>query len=224
MRLCARMFLVAFLIAALVDLPVLGAPAKALGVVIQAQRAQLDDVAAVNGATVYASDSLATDIGGSLRVSAGAAQLYLLSSSSATLNDASSGVSATLAKGTAGFSTNSGSAIEVRTPHAVIRTKTPQPTHARVTITGPNELMVTSFRGPLEVDADGEVYSIAEGHTYRVISEEVAEDKPDPQDTQAPKPARRRHTAIVLVALAAVQVGATLGIIEAFESPSKPKP
>lgn len=225
MRLGARMFLVAFLVAALIDLPVLGAPAKPLGVVVQAQHAQLDDVAAVSGATVYASDSLATDTGGSLRVSVGAAQLYLLSSSSATLNEVSSAVSATLAKGTAGFSTSGGSAIEVRTPHAVIRAKTPQLTHGRVTITGPNELMVTSFRGPLEVDADGEVYSIAEGRTYRVISEEVAQDKADPQDTQgsAPKAAWHRHTAIILVALVAIQVGATLGIIEAFESPTKPK-
>ena len=217
MRSLARILLVAFLISALLDFPALGAPAKALGVVIQAQRAQLGDVAAVNGATVYASDSLATGTEGSLRLSVGATQLYLLSSSSATLNDASLGVSATLVKGTAGFSSNGGG-IEVRTPQFVIRTKTSQPTHGRVTITSRNELLVTSFRGPLEVVADGEVFPLAEGHTYRVVSE------PDDQDQGSqPKAARHRHTAIVLVALVALQVGATLGIIEAFESPSKPK-
>ena len=223
MRPLLRISLVFLMVVALIDLPVLGAPTKALGLVVQAQNAQMGEVAAVSGATVYSGDSLATDSGGSLRLRVGAAQVYLLSSSAATLGDVPSGASATLTRGTAGFSTSDAGAIELRTPHAVVRAKTSQATHGRVTITGPNELLVTSFRGSLELDGDGETFTIAEGQTYRVVSE-PGTDEPSGQDQgSSPKPAKRRHTALVLTALVAAQVGVTLGLIEVFESGDKPK-
>lgn len=216
MRKYERTFLVAILIAALLDLPALGASAKPLGLVIQAEHAQLADAAAASGSTVYAGDSLGTDIGGSLRMRIGAAQLYLLSTSAATLAEASTGVTATLVRGTAGFSSPSGAGIELRTELATIRAKAAQPTHARVTVVSPNELLISSYRGPLAVETDGETYTVAEGSTYRLVA--------DPQDANV-KGARRSHKKFLFVA-AMVGAGAWVaawGIHEAVESPIKPE-
>ena len=216
MRDCWRTYLAAILIAALLHLPALGASAKPLGLVIQAEHAQLANAAAASGSTVYAGDSLGTDVGGSLRMRIGVAQFYLLSASAATLAEASTGASATLVHGTAGFSSPSGAGIELRTELATIRAKTAQPTHARVTVVSPNELLITSYRGPLEVDTDGETFVAAEGNTYRLVA--------DPQDANV-KGARRSHKKFLFVlgmVGAGVWVGAW-GIHELVESPTKPE-
>jgi len=211
-----RACLVAILIAALADLPVLGATAKPLGFVIQAQHAQLADTAAASGSTVYAGDSLGTDVGGSLRMRIGAAQLYLLSTSAATLAEAPTGVSATLMHGTAGFSSPSGAGIELRTELATIRAQTAQPTHARVTVVSPNELLISSYRGALSVEAEGETFTAAEGNTYRLVA--------DPQDADV-KPAKRRRKAFFfwLGVIGAGTVLGVWGIHELVESPTKPE-
>ncbi len=216
MRDCGRTCLVAILIGALLNLPALGASAKPLGLVIQAEHAQLADTAAASGSTVYAGDSLGTDIGGSLRMRIGVAQFYLLSASAVTLAEASTGVSATLVHGTAGFSSPSGAGIELRTDLATVRAKAAQPTHARVTVVSPNELLISSYRGPLAVETDSETYTIAEGNTYRLVA--------DSQDANV-KGARHSRKKLLFVA-AMVGAGAWVGawgIHEAVESPTKPE-
>lgn len=216
MRELARIYLIAILIVALTGLPAAGTPSKPLGLVIQAQAAQLGSTAAASGSNVYAGDSLATDIGGSLRMRIGAAQLYLLSDSGATLGETSTGASATLLHGTAGFSSPSGAGIELRTDLGTIRAKTAQPTHARVTVVGPNELLIASYRGSLEIDADGETFTAAEGNTYRLVA--------DPQDADVKHARRRRRALLFWVAVIGAGVPvAVWGIHELVESPTKPE-
>ncbi len=219
MRELIRTCLVCLLIVALVDLPALSAPAKPLGVVIQAQSAQVADVAGAGGTTVYAGDSLATDTGGSLRLRIGPAQLYLLSASAATLAEDPAGASATLTRGTAGFSSPGGAGIELRTELATIRAKSAQSTHARVTIVSPNELLVSSFRGPVEVETEGQTYALAEGNTYRLVADPK---EPDPPDVRS----ARRRPKVKLFLLGVIGAGAGVGawlIHEAVESPTKPE-
>ena len=70
------------LIGTLVNLPGVGAAEKPLGMVTQSQAARVDRADAAVGATVYAGDTIDTDSTGSIRLRAGQAQYYLMSSSS----------------------------------------------------------------------------------------------------------------------------------------------
>jgi hypothetical protein len=213
-----RALLVAVLVASLVEAPVWGASAKAVGIVVQAQDAQLDNLAAADGANVYPGDSLATGAGNAiLRMRSGATQLYLLASSSATVADSPTGLSAVLRQGSAGFGSSALGAVEVHTPLATIRPKTAQPTHARVTITGPNELLITSYHGALEVAADDQVYTVADGTSYRLVAE------PEPAFGRGDRSGRKRKTLLLLIGLAAVTVMGVYIYQELTESPDGPK-
>ena len=66
MRNIARSCLVAFLVCGLLNMPVFAANEKPLGMVIQADEAQLGSAKATVGATVYPGDSIATGTGGML--------------------------------------------------------------------------------------------------------------------------------------------------------------
>ncbi len=175
MQRLARTTLVALLISALTCLPLLAVPAKSLGTVIQAEAALLDNSAAAIGANVYPGDLLQTEPGGTLRLRMGTMQIYLLSGSAASLAESSSGISATLTRGTAGFCSPGPGVVEVQTPQATIRTRGSAPAHGQVIITGPDELVISSNRGALDVDVDGEIHTVSEGHAYRMVLE------PEPQ-------------------------------------------
>lgn len=213
-----RALLVAMLVVSLVEAPVWGASAKAVGIVVQAQGAQLDNLAAADGANVYPGDLLATGAGNAiLRMRSGATQLYLLASSSATIGDSSTGLSAVLRQGSAGFGSSALGAVEIQTPLATIRPKTAAPTHARVTITGPNELLVVSYHGALEVAADDQVYTVADGTSYRLVAE------PDAFGSRGDRSGRKRKTLLLLIGLAAVTGMGVYIYTELTESPDKPK-
>lgn len=183
----ARAILIALLITALGDVPALAAAAKSLGTVILAEGAQLDNADASAGTSVFPGDELRTSQGGKLRLRLGAAQVYLLADSVATLEDASAVVLMKLTRGTAGFSTPGSQVVEIDTPQAVIRSNgrssgrsnghatgrsgDKELSHGEVTIAGPNELVVSSFRGAMDIDIDGGIYTITEGHAYRVVME-----------------------------------------------------
>jgi len=80
-----RSVLIGFLAVGLMNLPTIAAASKPLGMVVAADHAHLDNASAATGASVYSDDALVTDEGGSLRLSVGASQIYLLSLSSASL-------------------------------------------------------------------------------------------------------------------------------------------
>ena len=166
-----RTFLIGLLVASLVEAPVLAAPAKGVGVVLQAEHARLGTAGALAGATVFAGDRFATQAGGTLRIRVGAAQIHLLADSAATLNETARGASAALMRGTAAFLSSGNEAIEIHALRARIRPQTPQPTHGEVAVVSANELLVSSYRGPLEVSLESETYFVPEGTSYRVLLE-----------------------------------------------------
>ena len=168
MRFALRACLTAVLIGTLVDLPIAGAAEKPLGTVTQSQAARLDRAAAAVGATVYPGDTIDTDSTGSIRLRAGTAQLYLMSASSSRLEDSPSGIHAELERGTAGFASGSSDIVELEALGAMVRSRSGEASHGRVTIVGGNELVVTSFRGPFDISIDGDTHSIGDGQSYRV--------------------------------------------------------
>ena len=210
-----RGLLIAFVIAGLVILPVQATPSAALGMVTQAQSAQVDRATATGGASVYPGDKLETGADGLLRLQVGMAQLYLLASSTATLAGGANIVNAQLAQGTIDFSSAGNEAIEVDAEQAVIRPKTSQPTHARVTILSPNQLIVSSFRGPLELRVGDEVYSIPEQTSYRV-------DITTTDEGSGTVRARKTHAVLILLALLAIGGVTALVVHRALLSPNHP--
>jgi hypothetical protein len=220
LRAFLRTTFVTLLVAALVEAPALAAPAKALGVVTQAQGAQLDNADAAMGASLYPGDSLITNQGGIVRLRLGTSQIYLLASSAATLSDSSSGARAQLDRGTAGFS-STGDVVELHTTLATVRSKPNQRAYGQLTIVGTRELLVSSFNGSFEVEFDGETHTIAEGRAYRVVAEPEAPEPQMPGHQAGSIPTQRKKKALFITGVA---TGSFFGIWiyhEMTESSSK---
>jgi hypothetical protein len=210
-----RGFLVAALIFSLVEAPVSAAPSAALGVVMQADRASVRSAPASNGATLFDGDRLSTQTDGNLRLRVGSAQLFLLADSAAALHRTAEATSAALERGTIVLATNGPEAIEVQASEARIRPKNGNASLCQVTLVSPQELLLTSQRGDLEVTIGEETRTVSEATSYRVLIESPAE----------PAQGRPRHAArsrFLIVALIAIGVGTGIGIWRALVSPDKP--
>jgi len=189
-----------------------------LGVVVASEAANVGDVAAAVGATVFAGDLLSTRESGGLRLRAGTAQLYLLAESDATLREDSGTLDVTLRRGAVRFSSSQEFPLAVRAANALIRPATTQPTHSQVMLAGPNELVVSNFRGALEVVVGNSVYPVPEGTTYRVMLESQEPQGP----TGAGAPAARRARAMMIFLGAAIAGAAIAFAILHNQSPSIP--
>lgn len=211
-----RTFLIGLLIVSLTIAPVVAAPSRPLGVVIQAERARLGASPAIEGATIFNGDTLSTDTTGNVRVRLGGAQLYLSANSAALLLEKPDGVRAELRSGTVVFSSTGERAIELRASEARIRPRTSLPTLAQITLVGPYELLLTCRRGELEVTIGDEIHAVPEGTSYRVF---IEPEVPNPQGGPPKKAARSRFLLITLIAIGA---GAGVGIGLALMSPDRP--
>jgi hypothetical protein len=105
-----------------------------------------------------------------------------LADSNATLSDIPGGVAANLTYGTAGFSTSGAEPVEIRTSNGIVRSKGPDGSYGQVMIAGPHELIVTSFHGALDIDVDGQIQTVNDGQSYRVV---VDDDPADQTDTDS---------------------------------------
>jgi hypothetical protein len=163
----ARSCLIAIVIVGFVNLPVMAASSKPLGMVVSAEHASLDNAKAVTGADIYSGDALVTDPGGSLRAKIGPSQVYLLSGSAATLVPEENKVQAKVERGTVGFSTSSPDQIEIGTPLGVIRGKDSQRVFGQVAVMSPTKMQISVYEGTLLVVAlNGDEKTIGQGQTY----------------------------------------------------------
>ncbi|HXU20308.1 MAG TPA: hypothetical protein VN788_06990 [Verrucomicrobiae bacterium] len=163
----ARATLAAFLAMGMVNLPLMAAASKPLGMVVAADHAYLDHANAASGASVYSDDALITDEGGSLRLSVGASQIYLLSLSSASLEPRNDKVQARIDRGTMGFSTARPSQLQIQTPVGLVHGADANPIFGQVSLLSPSKLRISSYEGTLVVDdVSGERKIIAQGETY----------------------------------------------------------
>ena len=228
MRSIARPCL-ATLLSCLLGLPGFAANEKPLGLVTQAQDAQIANSKVTVGTTIYSGDKVETEAKGALRLRMGASQLYLLGSSSATLTQQSDAVLAVVAHGTVGFSSDGTGQFELEVLEGIIRAANGQPAYGQVTIVGPQEIVISAYRGSLVLDNDGEIHTIPEGKSYRVtmdlepatLGPEVATSQDDANTTPAKR--RRRKLAFFLIFGAAAAL-ASYGIWDVLtESSSTPK-
>ena len=162
----ARLGLAAFLIAGLVNLPLMAA-ARPIGSVVFADKANLSGATASAGANVFPGDYLETGASGNLRLQITAGQMYLLSSSSVLFAQEDQRLVANLQRGTVGFSTVNPAAVAVQTPLGLVRSEETKRVFGQVSILSPGKIQVTAYEGSLIVDgSDGRRQVIGAGETY----------------------------------------------------------
>jgi len=201
----ARFSIAAVLVLALLSLPSLAATEKPLGVVLTADHARLDNASATIGADVFSGDALMTDRGGSMRITLGPSQVYLLSASSATLEPDASRVQTNVTIGTVGFSTSSPAQLEIQTPLGMIRGADGRPIFGQVSVVSTSQMRISSYQGTLAVtDATGAEKLILAGETYDAT---LAADSSDNPPQRAVKPGINwKHVAYVAIPLVAAGV------------------
>ena len=219
------------LVLALLDIPALAATAKPLGLVVQAHEAMLDNSTLAVGTTVFPGDTVQTDEGGTLRLKFGTNQLYLLSSSAATFSQNENTIRATVARGTVGFSSNASSELELAIPQGILRAARGQAASGQVTITNPQEVVISSYQGALVLDNEGEFHTIPAGKTYRVTMDLEPAAEPaaparrdqDPNKDAGVIPTKRRKLYFELILVGAAAIGTYFIWREVTVSPSLPK-
>jgi hypothetical protein len=229
-RSISKSLLIAILVASLLNLPAFAANEKPLGLVIQAQEAQIGTAIVAVGTTVYPGDTVQTETGGTLRMKVGGSQVYLLASSAATLSQKSDMVHALVARGTVGFSSDGTDQVGLEIPEGIVSAANGQPAYGQVTITGPREVVISAYRGTLVLDNDGELHTIPAGKSYRVTMDlEPAATKPAQEaagvggkdnDIVAPK---HRHLVFDLIVLGGAAAISAVIFYEVSQSPSIPK-
>jgi hypothetical protein len=231
MRVLSRSCLIAFLIAGLLNFPAFAANEAPLGLVTQAQSAQIGNTKVEIGTTIFPGDILATDVGGTLRLKFGASQLYLLSASSASLAQTATSnmVHAMVSRGTVGFSSTGNDQIELEIPEGVLRAAKGEPAYGQVTIIGPQEVVISAYRGTLVLEYDGEFRSIPAGKSYRVTMDlEPSADPQAPAGVGGSVPSTKKALNTPTLVWALVAVGAAGGVAYVIwdvlsESSSSPK-
>jgi len=213
----------AFLALGLFAVPANASSEKPLGVVAQAQSAHLDNANAAMGASVYAGDKFETEAGGTLRLRFGSSQIYLLASSGVTVAENSAGALIAVTHGTVGISTSKSGQVALDTPAGVVRGAEGKAAYGQVTFAQPGEIVVSAYRGDLIVDNEGELHTIAEGKSYRVVIEPDQETSTgnNPEFHPAQNHHRKRRLAFYLI-LTGVAAFASYELWqELSESPSK---
>jgi hypothetical protein len=162
----ARSCLIGFIAASLLNLPVVAAGAPSIGMIVAADNALLSSAAAQRGVDVYPGDTLTTRADGSLRLATGSSQLYLLSSTEATMQQNGNAVRAKMNRGTIDFSGAPGQ-FEVETPIGVIRGSGTNRAFGQVAILSPTKIQISAYTGELLVaGTDGQPKSIGAGETF----------------------------------------------------------
>jgi hypothetical protein len=166
MRSSVRMALVLCAFACIAN--VTWAGRKALGSVVQANNSLIDNGTAMAGANVYACDVLDTDNFGDLRVQFGNSQIVLGTSSEVVLDGSPDVVRVIVISGSTSFSSPSSSSLIIDTPAGPLSEASGQAFTGIVTITGPNEEVISAVRGSIVIRAAGAVNTIPAGKSARV--------------------------------------------------------
>jgi hypothetical protein len=224
----AKNLLASILSLSLLTAPAFGATSTPLGTVVYAEGAHVGSAFASVGATVYGGDRLSTDPAGSVQVRLGSARLLLPSVSVATFTRDEAHPAASLALGSATFSTANSKAFSLYVASAVIRPASDRPTIGRVTLLGPKEFIVKSTRGPLTIAVEDDVREIAEGASYRVVldPEAAAAEPQGPQGAGAKAmggpPIKAAKSKFIWYAIAVTGLVTFFAVQEALESPDRP--
>ncbi len=222
----SKSFLALLVSFSLLTTPLWAAPSSWLGTIVYADHARFGTGPASVGTTIFSGDRLSTDQSGSVQVRAGAARFLLSGASMATFSQEDAAPAATLAFGTASFSTANSKAFALHVASAVIRPNSDQPTIGQVTVLSPKELIVKSTRGSLTIAVEDDMREIPEGAAYRVVLD------PSPADPQGPRgagtkgyggpPIKAARNRFIWYAVGVAGLITVWAVHEALESPDRP--
>lgn len=199
-----------------------------LGVVMGANRVNLNTIGVTAGTTVYDGDHFSTEPGGMLLLRSGAAILELSEESAMTVRgkgNGAPGTEAELSEGTLVFSAARAEALEVVAFEARICPLANARTIAQVSVREPKELRIYARRGALQFLYQGQTETIAEGAAYRVILDPPQDDSKNKSPTKA---GRQRRTFLLIAIGAAAVVSAVIlyehenHMHKRMESPDRP--
>jgi hypothetical protein len=215
------------LMALLVHSPVLmaappaAAPASAMGVILQAERANVGNGKATVGLTVFDGDLLQAERDGLLRVRFGSSQAAIIAGGAVVVHQSPDGFAANLTRGAVVLSSGQGQKFSLVADGATIQPSTSEPTVAQVSWVSPKELLLMSRKGALQVSMGNEAKTVAEGASYRMVIDPVAAAASKPAAGPTPQGAQATGSNTFLFILLGVAVAAVaLGVILAVESPS----
>jgi hypothetical protein len=191
-------------------------PAPSMGVILQADNADLGGSTAVIGATIFNGDTLATENTGELRARFGPSQIYLFPNSNVSVNKTASGFSANLTGGTVLVSSGAGGTFQVLADGATVQPGSSQKTVAQISWVSSTELLLTSREGDLAVTMGDETQTVNEGASYRMMITPAAQ--PGSSPTPGQPVVFAGQTRFYFVAILFIAAGTTYAIIRAFES------
>lgn len=218
-----RSFVGGLLVAILMQAPAVNAaPAAAsvpaLGVITQAQRANVGDSTAATGSTIFDGDLLQTEQDGSLRVRIGSSQAYLFNKGAAVFHQLAGGFSLDLSRGGVILSSGTGQTFHLVADGATVQPSTTQPTVAQVDWVSAKELVVTSRKGALQVSMGDQTQTVADGSSYRMVIDPAAAAAAGSPAAPQAQTGGKNFAMYILIGGALVLTGVGLGL--AFESPS----
>lgn len=185
-----------------------------LGVITQSSGGHLNSGVASAGTTIFESDRLSTEPGGSLTLSYGSVQLTLAEDSAVLINRDGSTLTAMLQRGTVAFKVEGSSALRINAVDVRVRPQSNLPTAGQVTLEDCDEV-VTSRLQSLEVTAAKETKIIEEGKSYRVLLQGACNNHPKrPPVIES----QGRFLAVPIV----IGVITIIGGRKALESPDRP--
>jgi len=204
---------------ALMAAPPVAASAPAMGVILQAARANVDNGAATVGSTVFDGDLLEAERDGVLRVRFGSSQAAIIAGGAVLVHQSADGFTANLTRGEVVLSSGQGQKFSLLADGATIQPNTSEPTVAQVTWVSPKELRVMSRKGILQVSLGDESKTVAEGVSYRMVIDPAAaaasKSGPPPQGAQA-----TGSNTFLFFLLGAAVTAVVVGVVLAVESPS----
>ena len=189
-------------------------PAPSMGIVLQADHADLSGAPVVIGSTIFSGDTLTTEGAGALRARFASGQIYLFPNSNVGISQTPNGFVASL---TAGTVLLSGQSYQVLADGAVIEPKAGPLTEAQISWVSPTELLLSSRRGDLQVTMGDETETVTEGSSYRMMI--VPASQPAAANPASPSPVFIAGTnRFYFVAIVLIAVGTAIAVWRAFES------
>ena len=194
-----------------------------LGVITHAEHANLGTAAASVGSTIYDGDSVSTESGGTILVTAGTITLELAPQSFLTVRQVDCGVMAQLGAGRLAFSARRNSVVAIMADGATIRPMGNGLVVTYVQIIGKKELLISARHGVVELFYHGESGRIAEGQTVRVQLDPSEREIAAASASDGSKSAAKTHHTFLLVVVVGLTLAITIPLaIHALESPDRP--
>jgi len=161
-----------------------GRGSVAIGVVLQVTASETGPELDSAGATVYDGDRLETEGTTTIRAILRGLQLYLHPGTVTEVRGIPNGFSATLLRGSAIVSSRQAQAFELQSDDVIIRPANDEPTIAQVTWVSPNELILSSHRGAIQVSLGGNTRLVEAGSSYHVLIESGARPRRTMEGTE----------------------------------------